>query len=218
MKTVLGIDEAGRGPIIGPLVIAGALFYEEDNNTLKQLGIKDSKLITPKKRKILFEKIKKIAKSYEIILVEPLEIDQTLEGDSSNLNWLEADKIIQIINLLNPDQAIIDCPSNNIAKYKDYIHSRLNNKNTKLIVEHKADLNYVESGAASILAKVTRDKEIEEVKKEIGIDFGSGYPSDPKTKEFIQKYWDKHSIIMRKSWQTYQNVLKKNRQKNLKDF
>ena len=99
---------------------------------------------------------------------------------------------------------------------KSYIQEKLNSK-VKLIVEHKADTKYPTVAAASILAKVTRDREIEKIKKKIGIDFGSGYPSDPKTIEFVNKHWNKFDIF-RKSWSTYQKVAAKKSQSKLTGF
>ena len=106
--------------------------------------------------------------------------------DGLNLNWLEADKSAEILDNLNPNKAIIDAPGNNIEKYRVYLLKKLKNKDIKLVLEHKADLNHPVVSAASILAKVTRDTEIELLKKELGIDFGSGYMTDPKTVEFLK--------------------------------
>ena len=88
----------------------------------------------------------------------------------------------------------------------------------KLVLEHKADLNYPVVSAASILAKVTRDAEIEKIKKEIGVDFGSGYMSDPRTSEFLKKNYKKYPEIFRKSWAPYQKIIGAKSQKNLSDF
>jgi len=201
---VAGIDEAGRGPLIGPMVMAGILIDEKDVDKLKAIGVKDSKLLSQKQREILYKKIIEIVHDYNIVVVEPAEIDETLASADSNLNWLEAQKTAIILNELKPDKAIVDAPSNNIKAYEDYLRNLLK-KDMKLVVEHKADLNYVESGAASILAKVTREEEIAVMKKKVG-DFGSGYPSDPKTQEFLKKYHNKYPDIFRKSWATYKKV------------
>ncbi|MDP6293582.1 MAG: ribonuclease HII, partial [Candidatus Woesearchaeota archaeon] len=72
--------------------------------------------------------------------------------------------------------------------------------------------------AASIIAKVTRDDAIEELKKKVGIDFGNGYPSDPKTKAFLEKYWDKHPAIFRKSWAPYKKMIAAQKQQSLDSF
>jgi ribonuclease HII len=194
---VCGIDEAGRGPILGPLVMCGILIEEEDEEKLKKLGVKDSKLLTPKQREFLYKKIIKIVKKYKIIITNPEEIDKAVNGhDGLNLNKLEAKKSIEIINSLSPDRAIIDCPSNNIQKYKGFLLKKI--KKTELILEHKADYKYPVVAAASIIAKVTRDNEIEKIKEKIKIDFGSGYMSDPKTVEFISKAEDKNKKLINK--------------------
>jgi ribonuclease HII len=216
---ICGIDEAGRGPIIGPLVMCGLLVKEEDEKQLVKLEVKDSKLLTKKRREFLFDKIKDISYKCEIIVIYPDEVDNAVNNhDGLNLNKLEARKSAEIINLLKPDKAIIDAPSNNIKSYKEYLLGYIKNKKIKLVLEHKADLNYPIVSAASILAKVTRDAEIEKIKKKIKIDLGSGYMADPKTIEFLEKYYEKHSELFRKSWMPYQNILNKRFQSKLEDF
>lgn len=186
---------------------------EKDLPTLKNIGVKDSKLISPKKRGQIAGLAKKAAKGYELIEIQPAEIDSAVESENTNLNWLEAEKAAMLLNKLNPDIAIIDCPSPNIKAYRDFIMQLLKKKDMELILEHKAE-RHLPVAAASIIAKVTRDARIEEIKKKIGAEFGSGYPSDPKTKEFIQKEWKAHGNIMRKSWATYKAIS----QKSLKEF
>jgi len=203
--------------VIGPLVTCGVVIDEEGEQKLRDLGVKDSKLILPKKREELMEHIIKIAKKYEIKILSPQDIDAALTDPGTNLNWLEADTTAEIINKLKPEKAIVDCPSNNIDAYTQYLKRKLT-VDCELIVEHKADLNHVSAAAGSILAKVTRDREIKKIKEQIGQDIGSGYPADPITKAFLQKNYDKYPDIFRKSWQTYKDVVAKKQQKGLGDF
>lgn len=199
------------------MVICGVLVDETQEKELKKIGVKDSKLLSPKQRSDLSFKIKKIAKDFKIILVQPKEIDQALDSDESNLNLLEADKFAEIIDSLKPDIAYVDCPSTNTKKFKNYLMGKLKRKDVKLVVEHKADKNYVTAGAASILAKVTRDTEIERLKRKYKIDFGSGYPADPFTKQFLVENYKKYPIF-RKSWSSWKNIARKNGQKKLNNF
>lgn len=216
---ICGIDEAGRGPVLGPLVMCGLLVKEEDEKGLVKLKVRDSKLLTKVKREFLFDKIKDISYKYEIIAIYPDEIDHAVNNhDGLNLNKLEARKSAEIINLLKPDKAIVDAPSNNIKSYKQYLFELINNKKIELILEHKADLNYPIVSAASILAKVTRDNEIEKIKKKIKIDFGSGYMSDSKTVNFLEKYYEKYPELFRKSWLPYRDIVNKKFQSKLEDF
>ncbi|MBI2580697.1 ribonuclease HII [Candidatus Woesearchaeota archaeon] len=219
MVLVCAIDEAGRGPIIGPMVMCGVLTDEEGAAELKKVGAKDSKLLTPKQRQQLFGKIVKIVKDYKIVIISPAEIDASVKSDDGmNLNWLEAHKSAEIINALNPEKIIIDSPSNNVANYRKYLVKLLDNKKVEAVVEHKADVNHVECSAASILAKVTRDEEIEKIKKVVVEDFGSGYLADPKTIEFFDKYFEVYPDIFRKSWAPYRKRLSGKWQKKLGDF
>ena len=217
MVSICGIDGAGRGPVIGPLVMCGVKVHKEGDILLKSIGVKDSKLLTPEKRDELFDKIKKIVDSYEILISSAGEVDDALASKDMNLNWLKAKKSSEILNKLKPDKAYLDCPSNNIDAYRNYVKNLLDGK-IELIVEHKADLNYPVAAAASILAKVTRDREIEKIKSEVGINFGSGYPSDETTQEFLKKNWQKYPDIFRKSWASYKRAADAKNQKSLGDF
>jgi ribonuclease HII len=215
MPTICGIDEAGRGPVIGPMVMAGVLIDEEQSAQLKKLGVKDSKLLSPELRNQLFEKIIAIVRDYEVRIVSAEEIDSALNSPSLNLNWLEATKSAEIINRLMPDKAIVDCPSTNTEAYKAYLKNKLIKKETKLIAEHKADVKYPVVSAASIIAKVTRDREIEKLRQTFG-DFGSGYPSDEKTARFLK---DNHHLpIFRKTWQPWKDAAAQKKQKKLGEF
>lgn len=218
MAIISGIDEAGRGPVIGPLVIAGVSIDEKGINKLKKLGVKDSKLLSPKQREDLFDKIINTVKKYKAIIIQPKEIDSALKSESLNLNWLEAIKSAEIINFLKPKKAIVDCPSNNIINYKNFLKKHLKDKKTELIVEHKADFKYLIVSAASIIAKVIRDNEIKKIQNKINESIGSGYPSDPATINFLEKNYNNYPEIFRKEWASWKNINKKKKQKSLKDF
>ncbi len=214
MTFICGIDEAGRGPVIGPLVIAGFCIDKANEYILREMGVKDSKLLSAKERERLFDGVKKIAKSYKIFIVEPNEIDRAVTGeDGGNLNWLEGKKAVEIINELAPDEAIVDCPSTNILQFTGFLEKQLTKK-TILVVEHKADTNHLAVGAASILAKVTRDREIQKLEEKYGR-MGSGYPADPITQAFIKENYNKYPEIFRKSWETFKTLVKNGQQKKL---
>lgn len=217
---VCGVDEAGRGPVIGPLVMCGAMANEEVFPKLKKLGVKDSKLLSHEERENLFEKVKELLIDFKIIIIEPSEIDETLKSELTNLNQLEREKTAEIINYLMPEKAIVDCPTVNTKKYENELRSLLIKKDVGLVVENKADFNYVIVGAASILAKVTRDREIEKLKKKFVVEFGSGYPSDEVTQKFVEKNWNdkRYKDIIRKEWMSVKNLVEEKKQKKLFDY
>lgn len=217
MTTICGIEEAGRGPIMGPLVMCGLVVSEEDEKKLVELGVKDSKQLTAKQREGMFDKILKIAKSHKIIMLNPSDVDFAVESENSNLNWLEAQTTAKILNELNPDKAIIDCPSTNIPAYTNYLQKMLKVK-TELSCAHHADVNFPIVSASSIIAKVTRDIEVEKIKKKYNVDFGSGYMADPKTKNFLDKNWNKHPELFRHSWAPYKKLVQSINQMNLEKF
>ena len=216
MVLILGIDEAGRGPVIGSLFIAGVYLDESKEDKLKEIKVKDSKLLSKKKRFELYNKIKKIAK-IKFIKIEPKEIDSFLEQDHLNLNWLEAHKTALIINEIKPDKVYIDSPSPNKNAYANYLKKLLKNRNIELIVEHKAESKFLTVAAASIIAKVNRDREVNSLQKKYG-NIGPGYSSNPITQKFVKENWDKHPELFRKSWVTWKNHKEAKEQKKLDDF
>lgn len=199
---ICGIDEAGRGPVIGPMVIAGYCIEEKNQELLKKTGAKDSKMLSPKRREELEDALKRLAHSYKIEVIEPKEIDDALNNPESNLNWLEAIYTAKIINALKPDKVILDLPSNNKESYLAFIKKNLKFK-VRIDAEHKADVNFPVVSAASILAKLERDRRIREIEKEIKQNIGSGYPSDPRTIEFLRKNHSRYDEIFRKSWASF---------------
>lgn len=217
----LGIDDAGRGPVIGPMVLAGCLIDEKTGRELKRLGVKDSKQLTQKRREFLEQKIKEKAETFEIMIAYPEEIDGK-NHDGVNLNALEAIKTAQIINRINKGfekiKVIVDCPSVSIIKWQDFLKTKIKNlSNLEVVCEHKADQNHVSVSAASILAKCVREKEIKLLKEKYGDGIGSGYCHDPITRKFLDEHFKKYNAdgIFRKTWQTWKNVLAKNEQKTL---
>ena len=204
------------------MVLAGVLIEEADEPELKKLGVKDSKQLTAKKRKILAQEILRIAKKIHVSITHPGEIDGRSKA-GLNLNKIEAVKTAEIINALNDGreniEVVVDCPSNNIFKWHLYLMQFIKQPNNLTFkVEHKADVNHVACSAASIIAKENREREITKLKEKLGIDFGSGYPSDPKTIEFVKLNIDKFPDIFRKSWQTYKNIKNGKNQPTLSEF
>ncbi len=220
-KIVVGVDEAGRGPVLGPLVMAALAFKEEDLKKLEWMGVKDSKQLSPEVREELFERIREIVNDFRVEMIEPDAIDLSLKESGTNLNWLEADTSARMVSEMEPDRIIVDCPSVNLPAYKDYFSKKLSHgvfEKAELVVEHKADVNHIAVAAASIIAKVIRDRHLEKLKQELGIDFGSGYMNDPKTQEFLEQYFEKYPHLFRKRWQSYKNTVDRNRQKKLGEY
>jgi ribonuclease HII len=224
-QLILGIDDAGRGPLIGPMALAGCLINKGLEEEFRDLGVKDSKMLTSKKREFLAEEIRKKAISHYVTLSFPEKIDDGIKN-GTNLNKIEAMEAAEIINkitenLNEPVSIIIDCPSTNREAWRNQVLSYIHfPENLKIVCEHKADRDYIAVGAASILAKSQREREVAKIKEKIGKDFGSGYTSDPKTIDFMKKYSKEHKNdgIFRKSWATFRNNNKDKQQKKLFDY
>jgi len=200
---IAGVDDAGRGSVLGPLVIAGILLKEEDLQKLIDLGVKDSKLLTPKRRRKLAEEIKKVALKCHVLKLSPSDIDKVVSFGRKlhRLNRLEAKAMAKVIEELRPDVAYVDASDIVAERFKQHIQECLPFK-VKIISEHKADMKYPIVSAASIIAKVERDKAIEEIKRKYG-EVGCGYVTDPKTIRFLKeclKKFGEYPDIVRKSW------------------
>ena len=234
MKIYIGIDDSGRGPIIGPMIIGGIAINEKQKKFFKKIGVKDSKKLSSKTRKELEQKIKKNCLCYKITKISPYEID-TREIRRINLNVLEAIKFAKLINeifsclenkkitekLERKILIIVDCPSPNIKKWQEVLEKYIDEKvkkNSVIMAKHKAEM-HIPVAAASILAKEEREREIEKIKEIFGFDFGSGYPSDERTINFLKNEYNKIKEInekyhfLRKTWK-----VESIKQKKLKEF
>ncbi|MFO7872082.1 MAG: ribonuclease HII [Candidatus Undinarchaeales archaeon] len=219
MKKVVGIDEAGRGAVLGPLVICGAVSFENKIKKLKDLEVKDSKEHTPKERLELQPKIEEVIDGFEMIRISPEEIDES-RNTGTNLNELEVKKMAQIINETNPDVAYLDAVDPNENSFKGRLSKYLD-VDVELIAEHGADAKYPIVSAASILAKVARDADIEELKRIYDTDLGNGYPHDSLTQTFLKEWLQENKKlpkIVRKTWATAINAVGKQKQKSLESW
>ena len=206
---IAGIDDAGRGAVIGPLLIAGVLIDEKRLDKVTGLGVKDSKLLSPRKRSLLAAEIIKTAKSYHTVSLPPAEIDEVIRTGRRlhRLNRLEAHGMAEVIVALKPDIAYVDASDVLPERYKEHIAEEVP-FNVQIISEHKADKTYPIVSAASIIAKARRDTAIASLRKQHG-DLGSGYPSDPKTIEFLKKWIGTHGSypeFVRKSWKPARRI------------
>ncbi|HET6589532.1 MAG TPA: ribonuclease HII [Candidatus Nitrosocosmicus sp.] len=179
-----GIDEAGRGSVIGPLVIAGVSLDKENIRILQGEGVLDSKSLTPRTREKLYPKIILRAKSMFVCKIKPKIIDSYVQ--LKKLNSLEVRFMTLVSDNLVVDKIIFDACDVNLDRFKRSILENMKNKSVKIYCFHKADQDNTAVAAASIIAKVTRDREISLLETRFGIRIGSGYPSDPITKTFLK--------------------------------
>ena len=210
-RRILGVDEAGRGPVLGPMVICGALIHEGDEELLAELRVRDSKLLTPHKREELYDELVSVLRAYRLVEVWPREIDEAVS--SGGLNRLEARVAADLIRELRPDVAILDAPGRYPQSYAFEVKRRLRDVEVEIVAENKADANYPVVSAASILAKVHRDRIIERLREEYG-DFGSGYAGDERTIRFLREWVrEKGSLppIARRSWLTASRIVTEER-------
>ncbi len=212
---IAGIDEAGKGPVIGPMCVGGVLLDEDKTNTLKNLGVADSKKISPKKRPQLARQIEKYSEKVFVFEISANQIDELRKLMSMNDIMVVA--FSKVLGQLHPEKAYVDAADVNedrfgrrlLEEYKKNCPER--SETLSIISKHKADATYPVVSAASIVAKVRRDELIEELKKDIGADFGSGYPSDPKTKKFLADWYKENEELpdfVRHSWKTVENLMK----------
>jgi ribonuclease HII len=210
-----GIDEAGRGSVLGPLVIAGISFDSMKIDELKEMDIIDSKKTSPKKRVLLFEEIFNLCESIFICKINCSTIDKFV--NYNRLNKLESKFMTIIADNLHANKIIVDSCDVNPFRFQQEIKKNLINKEISIYSFHKADSDNVIVSCASIIAKVTRDNEIVKIQKSLGKDIGSGYPSDPKTIRFIHNEINVKGSknYIRFSWKPVKQIINKNIQTKL---
>ena len=201
---ICGVDDAGRGSMIGPMVIAGISIEKKNIPKLRKLGVRDSKKLSPKKRELLYKEIINIVDDYHVIRIPPKTIDKYVF--EHNLNHLEAKKMAAVITHLKSEISYVDSCDVNATRFGREI-SDLSNK-SKVRSYHYADSRFVVVSAASIIAKVSRDRSIARLNK--NYQFGSGYPSDKKSVNFVKKMVAAKKPLpssVRKSWKPVQKIL-----------
>ena len=193
--------------MLGPIIVAGVCVNKKSISEMIGRGIKDSKLLSPKKRQVLFGHVISVAQSICVCRINIEEID--FHVYRNNLNVLEAESMAITIRNMKSDKTYVDSCDVNPSRYRRTIKSFLKRNNTKLISMHHADrLNIAVSGA-SIIAKVIRDSEISKIRIKYG-DVGSGYPSDKKTIKFVKEWYRQKNEIphfVRKSWKPAQMIV-----------
>jgi len=226
---IAGGDEAGRGAVLGPLVVSLVSINEGKAKKLSEIGVRDSKMLSRKRREFLFDDIYSLAEDVRTYAITPEEINNAMRSNIS-INELEAIHFARLIDEseANPKKIYLDSPdvipekfgirvsliSKKPLKVNGVNGVRRREKSSgggnaakavaKIIAEHKADVKYPVVSAASIIAKVTRDRAIEELEESLGFELGSGYPSDKITIDMIRRNLDNERLLkhVRAEWKT----------------
>lgn len=219
---IAGGDEAGRGAVMGPLVVSVVAVRKGREKKLVDIGVRDSKLLTKRRREFLYDEIGALAEEIKVYKIEPAEINSAMANKIS-LNELEAVHFAKLIDSLSVPvrRVFLDSPDVIPEKFgmrikmvssKPMKINRVRHKAEagaiRVFSEHKADSVYPVTSAASIIAKVVRDRSIERIKGKIGIDIGSGYPSDMKTVDAIRANLTNKPFMdnTRVAWITMKNI------------
>jgi ribonuclease HII len=204
---LLGIDEAGKGPVVGSMFVAGMVIDEEKLFDLSAIGVKDSKQLTPERREILAKKIIRIATDQYILEVQPRVIDELRQV--MTMNDIMVRCFAQILKRLSyAHRAILDAADVNEERFAKRVLDA-SGTTMEILAEHRADQNHQVVSAASILAKVKRDQSIRDLERSIGCIIGSGYPSDPQTIMFLNQWVKEHRELppcARYTWATAQRI------------
>ncbi len=206
MMRLLGADEAGKGPVIGSMFVAGVVIDEDQLFDLAALGVKDSKLLTPARRELLASRIEKIALDIYVLEVRPEVIDELRQ--LMTMNEIMVRSFSKVVEKLSADRAILDAPDVNPGRFARRVKEGCGT-GMQVIAEHRADRNHTVVGAASIMAKVKRDRSVREIEASIEEEIGSGYPSDPATIRFLEDWVKEHRDLppfARQSWKTAERI------------
>lgn len=227
-----GADEAGRGALLGPLIVSIVAVKQSGIKRLSEIGVRDSKLLSSKRRGKIYDEILDIAEDTKVGIITPHEINEAMASHIS-LNELEAKHFSMLFDQIemHVHSVYLDSPdviperfgerfsmySSKATKVKGIkAHVDKGVEYTRVISEHKADVKYPVVSAASIIAKVTRDREVKKLEKKLRLKIGSGYPSDTLTIETIRGNMKNHALNehIRDRWATLERI----RQKSISDY
>ena len=205
---LIGIDEAGRGPVFGPLVIGICAVPDDAEPLLMDIGVKDSKDLSSKKRQHIEtwfrEQCDKEGWFGTTVVIQPERIDQALQ--QQGLNWLEVEGFREALQQVPYEREltiVADACDVNAERFTQRITAGLDGwpyPQSTIISEHKADQRHPVVGMASILAKEERDRRIEAMSARVGFNVGSGYPSDPATKKALPALVEQRGIDPEVRW------------------
>lgn len=202
---VIGVDEAGRGPVLGPLVVAAV---RADPDELARLGVADSKELAPGRREELAEGIRGRAEAVAVEVVPPGTVDEAVRGDG--LDGLEARAFARAAEAAGPGPVVADAVGPDPEAFARDLEARLPGE-APVEAAHGADGTEPPASAASIVAKVVRDREVAALAEEVGADVGSGYPSDPATRAFLEDWVEDRGELppgTRTSWSTAEELVR----------
>jgi ribonuclease HII len=203
---VLGLDEAGRGSLVGPLVVGGFLLPRAKLPELPGLGVRDSKLLSPQRREEVYERLRSTGRCLSVALA-PRTVDAHVRHHG--LNGLEAQAFARLVREARPSEAFADACDVLPARFGELVE-RLSGGCAPVRSSHRADRLVPVVGAASIVAKVRRDRAIARLRGSLGSDLGSGYPSDERTIRFVRSVLlrgGEPPSWLRRSWSTTQRLM-----------
>jgi ribonuclease HII len=202
---VLGLDEAGRGSVLGPLVVAGFCCPDATVLELRDAGVRDSKLLSAGRRESVYRRLEALGERRSIALV-PRAIDRYVARGA--LNELELRAFARLVRACRPDLVYVDACDPDAERFGRRL-AQLADTGARVESRHRADRELPVVGAASIVAKVRRDHAIARLAGRVDEPVGSGYPSDPATRACVERHARAGGSIprwMRRSWETVQRV------------
>ncbi len=205
MELLLGVDEAGRGSVIGPLVVGGFLVRSDRLDALRDTGAKDSKALSPAARESVYAALASVGER-RAIAIPPRTIDRHVVH--GGLNRLEAAVFARLVRELAPTRAMVDACDVNAHRFGALVR-RLAGDRIPVVARHHADRDDPVVGAASVVAKVRRDRAIAALRRRYGAGLGSGYPSDARTIAFLREACAPGGPpppFIRRSWETMKRV------------
>ncbi len=205
-RRVVGVDEAGRGAWIGPLVVGAVAIDPGDLDRLREAGARDSKELSPARRAEVYARIETIGATRSIEL-SPAEIDRYVVR--GRLNDLEARAFGTIVREFAPARALVDACDADARRFGRRVSAEAG-PGVRVVARHHADRTSPLVGAASIVAKVRRDRAIAELAASLGCEVGSGYPSDERTVRFVTarvRGSARRPAWLRESWAPTQRII-----------
>ncbi|MEM2049828.1 MAG: ribonuclease HII [Thermoproteota archaeon] len=219
MVLIAGVDEAGRGCVIGPLVIAAVGVEEKSVQRLVEAGVKDSKRLSPRSRVQIASSIRRIARVVETRRLSASRIDG-LRARGVSLNEIEAMLVGSILSKHRRGVFYVDSVDRNCERFRMMMLRHAPGFKGVLIVRNYLDESNPMVGAASIIAKVERDRAVKSLLRKAGLPECSGYSSDPRTVRIVEQLLQSGSktSMLRRSWSTVGRIGARLSQDSLKRF